>query len=168
MATALAQSDRWNLGNWTAGPVTLFQALGIKKGTVSYPQLNAGLAGASAAVSPSKNAGGSLTKTEAANKALGQQLAAGYGWGNGSQWTALDNVVMAESGWDNTIANASSGAYGIAQALPATKYPLAGQPPSDGGSANAQVQIAWMLAYIKQRYGTPANAWAHEQQFGWY
>src|SRR5262249_42442081 len=29
-------------------------------------------------------------------------------------------------------------------------------------------QIAWGLSYIKSRYRTPANAWAHELQFGWY
>ena len=174
----LPQSSRWDLTNWTSGPVTLFQALGIKKGNVQYPQLQATLATAasqSAATSkatgtntPSAASSQALGKTEAANKALGQQLAAGYGWGSGDQWTALNNVVMAESGWNNLIANPSSGAYGIAQALPPTKYPQAGQPPADGGSGNAQAQIQWMLTYIQNTYGTPEVAWAHEQSVGWY
>jgi hypothetical protein len=173
----LPQSSRWDLSNWTSGPVTLFQALGIKTGSIQYPQLNAPLAtaaaGAGSATStspaaPSAASSKALGKTEASNKALGQQLAASYGWGSGDQWTALNNVVMAESGWNNTVTNPSSGAYGIAQALPATKYPQAGQPASDGGASNAQVQILWMLAYIKARYGTPVAAWNHEQAVSWY
>jgi hypothetical protein len=64
--------------------------------------------------------------------------------------------------------NPSSGAYGIAQALPATKYPLAGRPPSMGGSSYAPTQIVWGLQYIKQRYGDPIQAWNHELQFNWY
>ena len=33
---------------------------------------------------------------------------------------------------------------------------------------NAMVQIQWGLKYIKDRYGSLANAWAHEVADGWY
>lgn len=110
---------------------------------------------------PNLGVGGSVTK----NKAIGAALATVYGWGPGtSNWTSLDNLWTRESGWDNKAQNPSSGAYGIAQALPPTKYPAAGRPPV----SSASVQIAWGLKYIKQRYGTPDNAWAHEEANGWY
>jgi hypothetical protein len=31
-----------------------------------------------------------------------------------------------------------------------------------------QGQIEWTLNYIKERYGTPVAAWAHEMSAGWY
>ena len=33
---------------------------------------------------------------------------------------------------------------------------------------NPSTQIRWGLTYIAQRYGTPCNAWKHEQQYHWY
>lgn len=105
--------------------------------------------------------GGSVTK----NKAIGMALATTYGWGPGtSNWTSLDQLWTRESGWDNRAQNASSGAYGIPQALPPSKLPAAGRPPI----SSASVQIIWGLSYIKQRYGNPDNAWAHEEANGWY
>jgi len=98
------------------------------------------------------------------NQQLGQQLAAARGW-TGQQWTALDQLWQQESGWSNTATNPSSGAYGIAQANPPSKYPHAGQ--ASGGS-DPRTQIEWGLSYIAQRYGNPANALAHEQSQGWY
>lgn len=100
-----------------------------------------------------------------ANLALGKILAATYGWGEGAEWDALDSLWTKESGWCNTVANASSGAYGIAQALPPTKYPASAQA---SGSSSASAQISWGLAYIQQRYGDPIAAWAHEQSNDWY
>ncbi len=29
-------------------------------------------------------------------------------------------------------------------------------------------QILWGIGYVQGRYGTPASAWAHETNFGWY
>jgi hypothetical protein len=103
-----------------------------------------------------------------ANRAVGQLMAAQYGWSSGNEWACLNALWTRESGWDNTIANSSSGAYGIAQALPPTKYNKAGQPPSMGGAASAVSQIAWGLSYIKFRYGSPSVAWAHETANSWY
>jgi resuscitation-promoting factor RpfB len=110
---------------------------------------------------------GAATQTAAHNQAIAKVLAAPFGWSTGQQWTDLVQLWNKESGWSNTVEN-PSGAYGIAQALPNTKYPKAGQPPSEGGSADPTVQIAWGLSYILSRYGSPANAWAHETSFNWY
>jgi hypothetical protein len=110
---------------------------------------------------------GAESNGAAANQATAKILAAPFGWSTGQQWTCLVELWNQESGWSNTAENAS-GAYGIAQALPNTKYPKAGQPPSEGGSASATVQIAWGLTYILGRYGSPCNAWAHETEYNWY
>ncbi|HXI66464.1 MAG TPA: hypothetical protein VNH41_00875, partial [Steroidobacteraceae bacterium] len=99
------------------------------------------------------------------NRNIGQQLAAKYGWGAGANWANLDALWQQESGWSNTAKNPSSGAYGIAQALPPTKMPFSAQ---EAGGSNAAAQIAWGLSYIKSRYGSPIAAMAHEQSVGWY
>lgn len=99
------------------------------------------------------------------NVQLGQQLAGAYGWGSGQEWDALYNLWEKESGWNNLADNPSSGAYGIAQALPPTKYPPAAQA-SGGSSASAQIQ--WGLQYIQATYGDPIAAWAHEVEYNWY
>src|SRR6266702_3712499 len=72
---------------------------------------------------------------------------------------------MAESGFKRFARNPSSGAYGIAQALPPTKMPFAAQA---AGGSHAGPQLSWMFSYIAQRYGTPAGAWAHELSSHWY
>jgi hypothetical protein len=106
--------------------------------------------------------GGSASEAPAqlsSNGALGKTMAAAYGW-TGGQWNALYNLWERESGWDNEAENASSGAYGIPQALPASKM--------YGGTSSPTLQIQWGLGYISERYGTPEAAWAHETQYGWY
>jgi hypothetical protein len=100
--------------------------------------------------------GGSNT----ANAALGKLMAAAYGWATGAEWTALNNIVMSESGWNDEAANPSSNARGIAQNI-------------NGWSAsyqagNASQQIAWLLAYIKSRYGDPVAAWNFHLANGYY
>lgn len=87
-----------------------------------------------------------------ANRQLGQKMAAYYGW-TGNQWAALNNLWMGESGWNNFARNPSSGAFGIPQALPP------GKMGSLAASGNAAAQISWGLQYIKQVYGSPAEAY---------
>jgi len=101
------------------------------------------------------------------NRAIGQAAAVLYGW-TGPEWTALDKLWTQESSWRNTAENKSSHAYGIPQALPYTKMPPEAWPERVGGHSNAAVQIQWGLAYIKNRYGRPTMAWAHEQSNNWY
>lgn len=100
---------------------------------------------------PSLGKGGTVAK----NKVIGMSLAAAYGW-TGSEWTALDTLWDGESGWDNRAKNPTSGAYGIPQALPASKMGSLANPPMSSASA----QIAWGLKYIKQVYGSPSRALA--------
>ncbi len=73
------------------------------------------------------------------NAALGQHLAAAYGWGNGAPWRCLDTLWTRESGWSATAENPRSGAYGIAQALghgPTSQYPPGpANPPVSGPAA---------------------------------
>ena len=89
---------------------------------------------------------------------IGARMAMAAGW-TGVNWNDLFNLWMRESGWNPYAVNPSSGAYGIPQSLGH------GHPYNLGDPA---AQIAWGLSYIGGRYGTPANAWAHEMQFGWY
>lgn len=90
--------------------------------------------------------------TPAENRILGKQMMLGVGFGE-DQWTCLDNLWTAESGWDQYKANyQGSGAYGIPQALPGSKM-------GPGWESDALVQINWGLNYIKGRYGTPCGAW---------
>jgi len=112
------------------------------------------------------NTSGAPTAPVSASKnvALGKVLATAYGWGSGSEWNSLYALWQRESGWSNVAQNASSGAYGIPQSLPGSKMgPLANPPVSSAGA-----QIKWGLSYIKERYGDPNGAWAHETSNGWY
>ncbi len=80
-----------------------------------------------------------------------------------SQWGCLDDLWERESGWVYNAENAS-GAYGIPQALPGSKMASAGPD----WETDPATQIKWGLGYIKSTYGTPCNAWAHEEADGWY
>ncbi|ROS78706.1 ubiquitin-like domain-containing protein [Cellulomonas sp. PhB143] len=96
-------------------------------------------------------------------RAIGQKMAASRGW-SGAEWVCLDKLWQKESGWNPHAQNASSGAYGIPQALPGGKMASAG---SDW-STNPATQISWGLDYIQGRYGSPCGAWAHSSSNGWY
>lgn len=89
-------------------------------------------------------------------RAIAQALAANRGW-SGQQWVCLDQLWQHESRFETTAMNRSSGAYGIPQALPASKMASAG---SDWRT-NPVTQIVWGLGYISDRYGTPCGAWNH-------
>ena len=74
-------------------------------------------------------------------------------WGDGD-YDALVWLWNKESGWQWNATNPSSGAYGIPQALPASKLASAGDDWKD----NAATQIKWGLNYIAGRYGSPSAA----------
>lgn len=96
-------------------------------------------------------------------RALARLLVAEQGW-SASQFVCLDKLWMRESTWRWNARNPSSGAYGIPQALPASKMASAG---SDWRT-NPATQMEWGLDYIEDRYGTPCGAWGHSQSTGWY
>ncbi|MGH8889768.1 MAG: hypothetical protein ACRDV3_08410 [Acidothermaceae bacterium] len=87
---------------------------------------------------------------------IAQTLAATHGW-TGSQWTCLDKLWNHESQYETTVRNTRSGAYGIPQALPASKMASAGAD----WRTNPVTQIVWGLSYISARYGTPCGAWSY-------
>ncbi|WP_427920229.1 transglycosylase SLT domain-containing protein [Streptomyces sp. cg40] len=80
------------------------------------------------------------------------------------QFQCFSNIVSHESGWNYHAVNASSGAYGLFQALPASKYSSAG---SDW-QTNPATQIKWGLNYMDSRYGSPCEAWSFWQANSWY
>jgi hypothetical protein len=81
-----------------------------------------------------------------------------------AQFNAFSKIVEHESGWNISATNASSGAYGLVQALPASKMASAG---SDW-KTNPKTQIKWGLDYMNSRYGSPVAAWNFWQANGWY
>jgi hypothetical protein len=84
--------------------------------------------------------------------------------GSEAEWNCLDELWGRESGWETTITNSSSGAYGIPQALPAWKMAAAG---SDWRT-NPVTQIRWGLSYIGDKYGTACVALSHSDSYGYY
>lgn len=96
-------------------------------------------------------------------KAIARSLLSEHGWDD-SEFTCLETMWERESSWDPSAENPSSGAYGIAQALPASKM-------SEFGSdyrTNAKTQIKWGLSYISSRYDSPCGAWSFWQRNNWY
>ncbi|WP_406478355.1 transglycosylase SLT domain-containing protein [Streptomyces sp. NBC_01615] len=81
-----------------------------------------------------------------------------------AQFNAFSKIVEHESGWNISAKNASSGAYGLVQALPASKMASAGAD----WKTNPKTQIKWGLDYMNSRYGSPAAAWNFWQANGWY
>ena len=88
-------------------------------------------------------------------------LRQGYSEG---EWSCLDALWARESGWNTYASNASSGAYGIPQALPAEKMASYGADYR----TNPITQIGWGLSYIRASYGSPCGALSHENAYGYY
>jgi hypothetical protein len=97
------------------------------------------------------------------NQAIGCTLLlqASYGL---SEMPCLVNMWNKESHWRTTAKNSGSGAYGIPQALPASKMAVYGSDYL----TNPVPQIKWGLNYIKNRYNSPCGAWSFWQAHGWY
>jgi hypothetical protein len=127
----------------------------------------AGTAGAGG--SGGAGAGGSgaaptgVTVDPAGAKAYARTAVGRYGWGD-DQYQCLVLLWNRESGWRADALNRSSGAYGIPQALPATRMAAAGAD----WRTNGNTQVEWGLLYVKSRYGSPCSAWSHSQSTGWY
>ncbi|MFG1928137.1 hypothetical protein [Cryptosporangium sp. NPDC048952] len=97
------------------------------------------------------------------NKKTGCSLLSEFGFAT-SQMSCLEKLWDKESTWRETAKNPSSGAYGIPQALPASKMASV----ASDYLTNPATQIRWGLGYIKGRYSTPCGAWSHSQANGWY
>lgn len=118
----------------------------------------------SASPSPSTPVSGSADMTPSQAQAYAKSLLPKYGL-SPSEFQDLVQLWDRESGWNMHAENASSGAYGIPQADPDGGQGVANQASYRN---NAEVQIAWGLKYIKDRYGSLAAAWQHEVEDGWY
>jgi hypothetical protein len=176
--TAVAAAAAGGLLLWSAlKGASVSQSLrsvlsGTRPAATNVNPISSGLdvtgAAAAGGSTPGPGDTGAHTGTAAANQAIGRLLAAPYGWSAGQQWADLVSLWNQESGWSNTARNAQSGAYGIAQALghgPTNQYPAG---PANPPTSSASAQIAWGLSYIRQRYGSPSAAWAHERANNWY
>ena len=93
-------------------------------------------------------------KTPKGARTVGKAMAKSkYGWG-AAQYTCLNTLWTKESRWNYRSRNKVTGAHGIPQAYPATKYESIG---SDWRT-NPITQMSWGLKYIKVRYKTPCKA----------
>jgi hypothetical protein len=101
--------------------------------------------------------------TYSGNRATGCALMLDAGF-KIDQFPCLDKLFKKESGWNQRASNASSGAYGIPQALPGSKMASI----AADWKTNAATQIKWGLGYIEGRYSSPCGAWSHSQSTGWY
>ena len=156
---------------------TLGGDLGNLSGTSEAAAIASALAGSTAGipmVSQAKNTSsttsagtGSNPKATGSNakghlQAYAKALLGKFGWSN--QWDDFNSLEMSEAGWNVSATNKSSGAYGLAQALPASKYNSAGKDWKTSG----ETQLRWMMDYIKGRYGSPSAAWSFHQKNNWY
>ena len=123
---------------------------------------NSGSSGSDSGTTPTPS-GRLWHATVAQAQAYAAGAAAQRGW-TGNDWDCLVKLWNRESRWLWYAENASSGAYGIPQSLPADKMAAFGANYRD----DAAVQIDWGLWYIAQAYGSPSKAWQHSEQVGWY
>jgi len=179
----MVSPTKWYSGQWPpakAGNEQIIptgNAAGTQTTALVLANTGAGNAAqAGGGVVPGQPAGG------VSNTAAIKAAAAAHGWGSGGQWNALTHLINQESGGSNTVANSSSGALGIAQALGhgtscsagtlgneyGPQYGLTCAEASAANSGNATQQARWMMGYIASTYGTPSNAWAHELSNNWY
>ena len=86
-----------------------------------------------------------------------------YGFSE-KEYKCLNTLWTKESHWNYKARNKSSGAHGIAQALPASKMNVV----STDWRTNPVTQIRWGLRYISIRYETPCKALAKHKRSNYY
>lgn len=102
-----------------------------------------------------------LAIQENPNIELGRQVALDNGI-YGNEWECAYKLIQKESGWSETATNKMSGAYGLPQALPASKL------DTYGDRNDPKVQLHWFFDYVSARYNTPCQAWAFSGKNNWY
>lgn len=98
-----------------------------------------------------------ISYSVAEEQSYAHELVLSYGWSE-EDFNSLVNLWNRESGWNPNVKNGNC--YGIPQSCPYTKM--------GSNYKDWKVQINWGLNYIKNRYGTPTNAWNHFQSTNWY
>lgn len=86
-----------------------------------------------------------------------------YNWGD-NEFKAFNKIIIKESNWNYKLRNKRSGAYGLCQALPASKM----KKVDKDYKTNYKTQVKWCLLYIKQRYKTPKKAWTFWRKHHWF
>ena len=86
-----------------------------------------------------------------------------YGFSE-KEYKCLNRLWTKESHWNYKARNKSSGAHGIAQALPASKMNVV----STDWRTNPVTQLRWGLRYISIRYETPCKALAKHKRSNYY
>lgn len=160
-------------------PDTKWESDSTRKTTLTRIPGFPGLPDSMDSVGTNSGSTGTVTTTsggfsiQAAQK-YAQSLLPEYGL-DPSQFSQLVSLWNRESSWNPHAENPGSGAYGIGQILGShTNYgKVAGEPSVITQSSpwyrnSWQNQINWALGYIKNRYGSISNAWAHELEYHWY
>jgi len=169
LAAAVAQisGGQSGLALASARQKVILQTAATEAFTVSSkPKISNPSSTGSASSGGGASGGAPVVNAPAPNPGTAQSIAFGmlssFGFAK-SQWGCLDNLWQRESGWIYNAEN-PSGAYGIPQALPGSKMASAGAD----WLTDPATQIKWGLGYIQATYGTPCNAWAHEEAVGSY
>lgn len=168
----------WNTADKTGGG-TLLDMLGLRDLGLQYPKLTAKLPAATGSAKGNSNPGSGTVPPKGGLQTYARNLLSKYGWSG--QWDSFNNIVNAESGWNPLVANRTSGAYGIAQALGhgdnASQgtyaneyggYGLTDAQAKAANSGNGYYQVLWMMNYIQSRYGSPDVAWQYHLAAGSY
>ena len=133
-----------------------------------------GLVGSAGAAAANPSTGGSsATVVGKVSSKMLADIGTPLGWDSSqiADWMA---VINRESGGNPNAVNSSSGAYGIGQFLASGGSPSNLGPNQQkyyaygGDPTTVTGQLTGMANYIKERYGTPAAALAHENSAGWY
>jgi len=81
-----------------------------------------------------------------------------------NDWAAVSYIVSHESSWNPRATNASTGAYGLCQAYPASKMSSVGRDYK----TNPVTQLKWCYRYAENRYGGWWSAFAFWRGNRWW
>ncbi|MDB6269108.1 phage tail tape measure protein [Lactobacillus amylovorus] len=79
-------------------------------------------------------------------------------------WSAINYIVSAESGWNPHAVNPSSGTYGLGQMQGYNLHYYT----KHGAKGNPIAQLMGIMDYIHERYGSVAHAVAFRKTHNWY
>jgi hypothetical protein len=80
-------------------------------------------------------------------------------------WNCVDAIIIKESHWNPRAINPASGAYGLAQSLPAKKMAVEGADYR----TNYRTQVRWLFRYLKYHWqGKPCFALRFHVRHGYY
>jgi colicin import membrane protein len=138
-------------------------AAAVAKANAAQAAAAKAAAAKAAAVAKAKAAAPAALNDPAGAQAYAASKLGSFGWA-ADQMQCLKRLWTKESEWRTTATNASSGAYGIVQSLPAEKMATAGADYR----TNYRTQINWGLDYIKERYESPCGALNWHLAHNWY